>query len=625
VPHTNHEVEKGAANGLATLDGSAEIPAAQLVKATTAPLNGIGTPTYQTLQDMVDVLQGAGCIDGGIITQNGVGYDVAAGQGVIRSSASPTAPLLFFDWTADLANTIADGEVRWVYIDYNGGSPIITDTVTFGSWDWQTQFPLGSVAREGSDIYIMAAPQKVSDSPALVYQWLREVLSFARDNIAGGLQLSSTGTRNVITTGGNVWVGLERFTLTAMDTSVSDVFDYYYRDGGGGWNKLTAQTQWSNTQYDDGTGTLATLLSNRYAAVWVYLTLDGSLALVFGQDQSTSQATIEDSAPPLVIPTRLQANGFLIGRFIIQQNNDTPIDEQSIYSQTFNAATLTDHGQLAGLAGDDHTQYQLRSEQDQANGYPSLDGSTLLALAQIPTITNAKLADMATQTFKGRTTGGTGDPEDLTTAQATALLDLFTSGLKGLVPASGGGTTNFLRADGTFAAPPGGGGGDITVEDEGTPLTTAVTKFNFAGAGVTVTEPVADEVLVTVPGGSGDPTSDIAEANGDITTTSGTDILATGMTLTPAAGNYLVWFSSTFSNSSNNSENFGSIWAGGAQVAESEREWKRGAGQGNTYSGFSCMAKVTVNGAEAIEGRWRVNGGTGTMHNGRQLMILKVA
>ena len=44
------------------------------------------------------------------------------------------------------------------------------------------------------------------------------------------------------------------------------------------------------------------------------------------------------------------------------------------------------------------------------------------------------------------------------TAQ-TALFDVFTSGAKGLAPASGGGTTNFLRADGTWAAPSGGGGG----------------------------------------------------------------------------------------------------------------------------------------------------------------------
>ena len=74
-------------------------------------------------------------------------------------------------------------------------------------------------------------------------------------------------------------------------------------------------------------------------------------------------------------------------------------------------------------------------------------------------VSNAKLANVATGTFKGRATAGTGDPEDLTGTQATALLDAFTSGAKGLAPASGGGTTNFLRADGTWAAPPGGGGG----------------------------------------------------------------------------------------------------------------------------------------------------------------------
>ena len=74
-------------------------------------------------------------------------------------------------------------------------------------------------------------------------------------------------------------------------------------------------------------------------------------------------------------------------------------------------------------------------------------------------VTNAKLANVATGTLKGRATAGTGDPEDLTATQATALLDTFTSAAKGLAPASGGGTANFLRADGTWASPPGGGGG----------------------------------------------------------------------------------------------------------------------------------------------------------------------
>ena len=76
--------------------------------------------------------------------------------------------------------------------------------------------------------------------------------------------------------------------------------------------------------------------------------------------------------------------------------------------------------------------------------------------------TNAKLADMATGTFKGRTSAGTGDPEDLTATQATALLNTVTTTLKGLAPASGGGTTNFLRADGTWSAPPTTAAGNIT-------------------------------------------------------------------------------------------------------------------------------------------------------------------
>lgn len=85
-------------------------------------------------------------------------------------------------------------------------------------------------------------------------------------------------------------------------------------------------------------------------------------------------------------------------------------------------------------------------------------GTTTTAIAA-NAVTNADLADVPTATFKGRTTAGTGDPEDLTATQATALLNTFTSTTKGLAPLSGGGTTNFLRADGTWAAPAGGGGG----------------------------------------------------------------------------------------------------------------------------------------------------------------------
>lgn len=89
-------------------------------------------------------------------------------------------------------------------------------------------------------------------------------------------------------------------------------------------------------------------------------------------------------------------------------------------------------------------------------------GSNALAIAN-NAVTNAHLADVATATFKGRTTAGAGDPEDLTATQATALLNVMVGdsgagGTKGLVPAPAAGDAGalkFLLADGTWAVPTG--------------------------------------------------------------------------------------------------------------------------------------------------------------------------
>jgi hypothetical protein len=70
-------------------------------------------------------------------------------------------------------------------------------------------------------------------------------------------------------------------------------------------------------------------------------------------------------------------------------------------------------------------------------------------------VSNAKLANMATQTFKGRTTAGTGDPEDLTIAQALTMLGAST---ENTALFSGSGTT--ISANSTYYS-----GGTLTWQE----------------------------------------------------------------------------------------------------------------------------------------------------------------
>lgn len=127
-----------------------------------------------------------------------------------------------------------------------------------------------------------------------------------------------------------------------------------------------------------------------------------------------------------------------------------------------------------GLTGDDNFHVKVSPDGAVWTTALTVDKTTGVVTLANSSIGNAALGDVASPSFKGRATAGAGAPEDLTATQATALLNDFTPSLKGLAPASGGGTANYLRADGTWATPAGGGGGvsdgdkgDIVVSGSG--------------------------------------------------------------------------------------------------------------------------------------------------------------
>jgi hypothetical protein len=105
-------------------------------------------------------------------------------------------------------------------------------------------------------------------------------------------------------------------------------------------------------------------------------------------------------------------------------------------------------------------------------------------------VTYGKIQNVvANDVVLGNIGGAGGIVDELTGTEVTALLDAFTDSLPGLATASGGGTTNYLRADGTWAAPPGGAASDSFANQT---VTDTDSGYTWAETGTAVADGQAD-------------------------------------------------------------------------------------------------------------------------------------
>ena len=350
----------GTAGEALLSQGAAANPAwgAVAPPASAVALARIPGSTYSTAQHLQDIFHSAGWTSGGLISDaGGATVDVTAGTGLIRATASSLAEILYCDWGASLGIAIPADTVRYVGVEYNAGAPQVVLRTSY-DWDFHTDFPLGTVVNEAGVLHFQGAAHAVGDHASQMIQRLYETLPFVRDARNGGLIVSGTGTRNVAVTAGALWERLERFAIGAFDTSVADTFPLYYRDGIGGWTLVATQTQWPNTQYDDGSGTLVTMTNNRWANIWFYVELDGDIVAVYGQAEYVLQGSATEDGPPPALPDRIPAHGRLLGRVTFQKSAATGTF-QTAFDESLNPTLVSDHGNLAGLADDDHAQYAL--------------------------------------------------------------------------------------------------------------------------------------------------------------------------------------------------------------------------------------------------------------------------
>ena len=121
------------------------------------------------------------------------------------------------------------------------------------------------------------------------------------------------------------------------------------------------------------------------------------------------------------------------------------------------------------------------------------------AIAALAIICGCSAADaqgqLPAKTVWGNFSSSQALPGPISQAQLTTLCNVFTTSLAGCVPSSGGGTTNFLRADGTWAPSTGSGiialTGDVTATGPGSAAATLATVNANVGSFGSATQCVA--------------------------------------------------------------------------------------------------------------------------------------
>lgn len=315
--------------------------------------------TYHTLTDWFNT-DSCGQITGGTITDAGSQkIAVSAGTGQIAIGTSANDPIVFCDWAALSATTVTDARVTWVCVSYNSGSPTVvlytgssaTDYSEPAAINYQDVFPLGYVVREGTTLHITNNPRRIQDCKGGLIRRFHQTRPLERDERVGGLILSETGTRNIAVSSGYLWERQNRFTINAFNSSGASRFTAYYRDGGTGFTAVTSQSQWPNTQYDNGTGTLATMTANRYANLWWYLESDGDLAMLYGRFEYTTAAAAAAGPVPSTLPLRLWVDGKLIARTTFKKSDSTFTAVDTVFTNTFQPSAASSHNNLSGLQG----------------------------------------------------------------------------------------------------------------------------------------------------------------------------------------------------------------------------------------------------------------------------------
>lgn len=343
--------------------------------------------TPATTVDSLDLIQSGptmGVMHGGEITAGvGLNINVAAGFGYSMIGTYPTHYMIRNDWN-DQSLLLPASTDSYVY--FNSSKILVSNTLYPST---SNIILLGKVTTNASTIsYIHNTPLSAHHYSNEIDRLFRE--GFGPVYVSGSL-VTESGVRKLTATQGKYYFSQAQF-LPAGGVDIT--WNAYYRSATPGvYTEIANQSTVSNAQYDDGSGTLASIPASEYAKHTLYLIGGPSEKYLLIYPQDTYATLGEVQAAPLSTPPAFVDEDIVRVASIIVQQGQTNIieviDERPRigFASSSTVGGITSHSALSDLNADDHLQYLLTNGGRALTGNLDMGSNNIVSVGTVDGVT----------------------------------------------------------------------------------------------------------------------------------------------------------------------------------------------------------------------------------------------
>jgi hypothetical protein len=312
---------------------------------------------------------------GGLSSGGGLVVNVAAFKGYV-SSTTPTLNDVKYLISGAQTITVPDNSDIFIYINNSGILNYSANTP-----DTINEIHLGRVVTESGIILY------IEESSFNSHHYSNQADRFFREAIGPvynfGSSVAENGTRQLDVSSGEYYFSQKEYVLIG-GTAIS--WDSFYKSATPGiYTRVSGDTVVSNALYDNGSGTLASIPTGKYAKHSLYVLADGTEKYLLIYAQSVWDTLAEASVAPLPTPPSFVRGAFArVASFIVQEgvtNIVQILDERPRigFSSTSVSGGITDHASLSGLSNPAaHPQYLLRDGSNVMTGTLDLNTNPII-------------------------------------------------------------------------------------------------------------------------------------------------------------------------------------------------------------------------------------------------------